>query len=160
MVSLPKIGARTVKTSIAVMITAGIMEHIFNETPFFACIGATVAIGKTRKTSFEAAVVRNLGTAVGGIIGIIMALVTDNVFIQGLGVIPIIYIINLSKKHQSVVPGCIVYYAVVYLMPTEASTLYAVRRILETFLGSIIGMIVNFAIKGPLEDEPDNLIQM
>lgn len=150
---LPKVGLRTIKTSIAVMITAGIMHYIVNETPFFACIGAAVAIGKTKKTSLEASIVRNVGTAVGGIVGIVMSLITDNVFVKGLGVIPIIYIINILNKKDSIIPGCIVYFAVVYLNTMDTARFYAVRRILQTFLGSIIGIIVNFAIRGPLDDE-------
>lgn len=150
---MPKIGLRTIKTTIAVMITAGIMNYIIKDTPFFACIGATVAIGKTKKTSFEASIIRNVGTAIGGLIGIIISLFTDNVFLKGLGVIPIIYIINLLNKKDSIIPGCIVYFAVVYLNTMDTARFYAIRRILQTFLGSIIGIIVNFAIRGPLEED-------
>ncbi|MDO5707596.1 MAG: aromatic acid exporter family protein [Andreesenia angusta] len=150
---LHRIGLRTIKTSIAVMITAGIMHYIFHEPPFFACIGATVGIGKTKRTSFDATIVRNVGTAVGGIIGMIISLSTQNVFLKGLGVIPVIYIINIFNKKDSIVPGCIVYYAVVYLNTTETAGIYAIKRILQTFFGSIIGIIVNFLIRAPLEED-------
>lgn len=151
--NLPTIGLRTIKTSIAVMITAGIMHYIVQDTPFFACIGATVGVGRTRKTSFEGAFIRNVGTAVGGIIGMGVAFLTQNVFLKGLGVIPVIYIINLIDKKDSIIPACIVYYAVVYLNMQDTAHIYAVRRITETLFGSFIGILVNFAIRGPLEEE-------
>lgn len=152
---LPKIGLRTIKTAIAVMITAGIMKYVIHDTPFFACIGATVGVGRTRKSSFEGIIIRNVGTAVGGIIGMVIAFFTQNVFLKGLGVIPVIYIINLIDKKDSIIPGCIVYYAVVYLNMQDTAHIYAVRRILETLFGSFIGIMVNFVIRGPLEESID-----
>lgn len=150
---LPRVGLRTIKTAIAVMITAGIMHYVFNETPFFACVGATVSVGKTRKSSFEAAIVRNIGTAVGGFIGMFVASITENVFLKGLGVIPVIYFIRLIGKKESTIPGCIVYYAVIYLNTVDTAGLYAIRRISETLFGSLIGILVNFGIRGPVEEE-------
>ncbi|WP_071061051.1 FUSC family protein [Andreesenia angusta] len=150
--SLPPIGMRIIKSAIAVAISAVFMEYVVRDTPFFACIGAVVSMERTMEKSFEAALMRNLGTFIGGVFGMLVSFLTENVAIQALGVIPVIYIINLLKKHPSIIPGCIVFFAVVYLNDANTGWIYGLRRITETFMGSIIGLGVNNLIKSPRED--------
>lgn len=147
--SLPPVGMRTIKTAMAVVLSALVMKYIIKDTPFFACIGAAVAMEKTIKRSFNAVFIRNLGTLIGGVVGILFSLITQNVVILGLGVIVVIYLINLCKKHESIIPGCIVFFAVVYLNTPDTSWYYSLRRIVETFIGSGIGIAVNLIIKSP-----------
>lgn len=152
MIRLPKVGLRIIKSALAVIISVAVMEYIVGDTPFFACIGAIASMEASIKKSFEATLIRNLATAVGGIIGILFTFLTDNSLLLALGIIPVIYIINILKKHQSIVPGCIVFLAVVYLNDANTGWIYGCRRIAETFLGSMIGLLVNYTFKRPLED--------
>ncbi|MDO5062285.1 MAG: aromatic acid exporter family protein [Peptostreptococcaceae bacterium] len=145
-----KVGLRTWKTVVAVAITASVMTYIFQETPFFGCIGASVAIGRSGKESLRNALIRNVGTLVGGTIGILMLFISDNILINALGVIPVITVICALKLEDSVIPGCIVYFAVVYLMAvTGEGHIYAVRRIFHTFVGTLIGVAVNMLLQPP-----------
>lgn len=145
-----KIGLRVWKTVVAVAVTALVMKYIFKETPFFGCIGTTVAVGRSGKESLRNALIRNVGTLVGGVIGIAMTFVTDNILICSLGVIPVILINYHLKLEDSIVPGCIVYFAVVYLMgETGEAHIYAVRRIFHTFVGTGIGLAVNLILQPP-----------
>lgn len=145
-----KIGLRTWKTVIAVAIAASLMKYVAHETPFFACIGAIVGVGRSGKESLRNATIRNVGTLVGGLIGIAMLFISDNVFVNALGVIPVIYINNKLRLEDSIVPGCIVYFAVVYLMAeTGEAHFYAIRRICFTFVGTMIGFGVNMLFQPP-----------
>lgn len=145
-----KVGLRTWKTVVAVAITAALMQYYFNETPFFGCIGATVAIGRSGRESIRNSVIRNVGTLVGGLVGIVMLLLTDNIYVFALGVIPVIMINYWLDLNDSIVPGCIVYFAVVYLMSdTGDGEIYALRRIFHTFLGTIIGFVINMVVQPP-----------
>lgn len=145
-----KIGLRTWKTVVAIAITAYIMRYYFHETPFFGCIGATVAIGRSGKESLRNSLIRNVGTFVGGAMGILMLFISDHIFINALGVIPVIVIICRLKLEDSVIPGCIVYFAVVYLMAeTGEAHIYAIRRIFHTFIGTLIGFSVNMLLQPP-----------
>lgn len=152
MFNLPPVGMRIIKSAIAVIISALLMEYVIGHTPFFACIGAVVAMERSMQKSLEAAFIRNLGTVVGGVIGMLVSFLTDNVALQGLGIIPVIYIINLLKKHPSIIPGCIVFFAVVYLNDANTGWIYGLRRITETFIGSLVGLAVNNLIKNPREE--------
>ncbi len=138
-----RIGPRIWKTVAAVAITSIVMTSLFHETPFFGCIGAVVGVGRNREESFDNSIIRNLGTLIGGLVGIAMLSITDNIVIEAFGVIPIILINRWLKKEPSIVPGCIVYFAVVYLMPSHVGILYAFRRISMTFVGTIIGIVIN-----------------
>lgn len=145
-----KIGMRVWKTVVAVAVTALIMKYVFKETPFFGCIGTTVAVGRSGKESLRNALIRNVGTLVGGVIGIMMIFLTDNLLIYSLGVIPVILINYRLKLEDSIIPGCIVYFAVVYFVgETGEAHIYAVRRIVHTFMGTGIGLAVNLILQPP-----------
>ncbi len=144
------IGLRTWKTVIAVGLTAALMKYGFDETPFFGCIGAAVAIGRSGKESIRNSVIRNVGTLVGGLVGILMMLMTDNIFLFALGVIPVVMIHHWLDLNDSIIPGLIVYFAVVYLMVEQGDAeIYALRRIFYTFVGTAIGFVVNMVVKPP-----------
>lgn len=147
------IGLRIIKTVIAVALAAFSMRYIFNIVPFFACIGAVVAVEKTIPSSLEASVVRNVGTIVGGIVGIAISSFTDSIVLISLGVIPLILINNKLGKKESIVPGAIVYFAVSYLNTMDTAWIYGLKRIFGTLVGSLIGLAVNYFIFKPKEDK-------
>lgn len=140
---------RTWKTVLSVAAAAGFMRYVMDDNPFFGCIGAVVGVGKTGKESLRNSMARNLGTLTGGLVGMGMIYLTDNICLEALGVIPIIMVNKWLKFEDSIVPGCIVYFAVVYLMGAGEAHTYALRRIFETFLGTLIGFGINHMIQPP-----------
>lgn len=149
-----KIGLRTLKTVLAVFISAIIIRYVFHDIPFFACIGALVAVERTMPSSIQASIIRNAGTIVGGVIGVAIAYISpSNILLVSLGLIPMIYICNTINKRESIVPGGIVYFAVSYLNVTSHDALtYGIRRILGTLLGSLVGLTINYLICKPKKD--------
>lgn len=141
--AVPLIGKRTLKTVLAVFLAAVVMKYVFHQTPFFACIGAVVAVEKTLSQSLRATVVRNIGTLTGGLTGIVVSWLTHNIFFISLGLIPMIYVDNLIRRQDSIVVGSIVYFAVVYLNMSGGALAYGLTRILCTFAGTMIGLAVN-----------------
>lgn len=146
------LGMRTLKTVLAAFIAAMIMKHVFHQTPFFACIGAVVAVEKTMEHSIRASILRNIGTITGGLLGIFVSSFTDNLLLISLGLIPMIYISNFLKKQESIVIGAIVYFAVIYLNMSGGALAYGLTRIFGTLLGSFIGLAVNWLICPPNEN--------
>lgn len=142
----PIFGLRTLKTVLAVFLSSLFMKYILGLNPFFACIGAVVAMEKTLSMSIKAAVVRNIGTILGGVIGIIVGSFTENVLLMALGLIPFIWISNLIGKQESIVPGAIVYFAVIYLNSMDQAWSYGLLRIAGTLIGSLISIVVNILI--------------
>lgn len=148
----PLIGMRTIKTVIAALIAAVLMKYVFHQTPFFACIGAVVAVERTILQSLRASIIRNVGTITGGVMGILVSAVTDNLLLISLGLIPMICIENFLKKQESIVVGAIVYFAVVYLNMSGGSLEYGFTRILCTLIGSFVGLAVNMLICPPKKE--------
>lgn len=154
------IGLRSLKTALAVLLAAALAKYIMHDTPFFACIGAAVAMENSISRSVKAAVIRNLGTFVGGSLGILAGIalktaVTNNSIFLGLGVIPLIVIINLAKRPESIVPGCVTYFATVYLNDSGNTWVYGTVRILNTFLGTLVAIAVNYLVFPPRAVQED-----
>lgn len=143
------LGLRTLKTFISVTLSAALMRYVLHDTPFFACIGAVVAMERTMRDSYKAALIRNLGTLVGGLLGILFSYLTGNVMLLAVGVIPIILIQNALNKQQSIIPACVVYFAVVYTNTVDTALSYGLRRIAETFVGTVVALGVNHAVFPP-----------
>lgn len=146
-------GMRTCKTVLAVLFTSLFMKYVLHDTPFFACIGAVVAMERTLSSSFKAVVIRNVGTLTGGLVGIAVSSFTQNIALISLGLVPMIYINNRVGKRESIVPGAIVYFAVAYLNTMDTALYYGLRRILGTFIGSLIGIGVNALLFPPKPEE-------
>ena len=142
----PPLGLRTLKTVIAVVLSSLFMKYVLGQNPFFACIGAVVAMEKTLALSIRAAITRNIGTIVGGLIGIAIGSFTENVFLMALGLIPFIWISNIIGRRESIVPGAIVYFAVFYLNSMDQAWSYGLTRIAGTLVGSMISIAVNLLI--------------
>ena len=142
-------GLRTFKTFLSVLISSIIMQYIFKQSPFFACIGAVVAMEKSMTESLRAALLRNVATLVGAAVGIAISSFTHNIFLLSLGTIPLIWISRALKKPESIVPGAIVYFAVVYLNTLEQAWVYGLTRFLGTLLGTLVALAVNFLIFPP-----------
>lgn len=148
-----KIGMRTIKTTIAIALCAIIMTYFFNVSPFFACIGAIVAMDNSIGNSIKGILTRNIATIIGGIVGIAFGYMSNNVVFLSLGTIIVITLLSNTKYKHAIVPACIVYLAVVYLNINEGSLEYGLKRIFETVVGSGIGFAVNFLIVAPEENE-------
>lgn len=148
-IKVPFVGLRVLKTVLAVIIASLFELYILNQNPFFACIGAVVAMERNIYLSLRAALIRNVGTILGGVIGILIGSFTKNIFIMALGLIPLIGLSNRIRKQESIVPGAIVYFAVFFLNNMEDCWKYGVTRILGTLTGTIIALLVNTLILPP-----------
>ncbi|MGL4382750.1 MAG: FUSC family protein [Bacilli bacterium] len=137
------------KTWLAIVIVVTIMRYGFKTTPFFGCIGALVSMGNSYETSIKAFIDRNSGTLIGGAIGIVLASITSNEYLLSLGVMLVILVLKKFKLYDAIVPGLIVFCAVVYLNDNSEAINYGIRRISQTLVGSIVGLIINFTIKSP-----------
>lgn len=143
------LGLRTMKTFLSVLISALLMRYVFGQTPFFACIGAVVAMEKTIASSIRAALIRNIGTLTGAVVGIAIASFTENILLLSLGIFPLIWVNRALGRAESIVPGAIVYFAVAYLNTMDQAWVYGVSRFCGTLMGTLVALGVNLAIFPP-----------
>jgi uncharacterized membrane protein YgaE (UPF0421/DUF939 family) len=72
--------------------------------------------------------------------------------IGGLGVLIVIYFCNLFKKSGASVISSIVFLAIVIGVSEKSPFLYALDRMMDTFIGIIIALLVNIGIY-PMKEE-------
>lgn len=156
----PKIGLRMQKTGLAVFLCL----LLFPSEPFFACMTAVFCVQDTSNNSFKMAFIRGFGTLLGGSLGLgflfICRSVKQNISVDylsmissyliiAIGIITVIYILNLLKKQPCIPIACIVFLAVTTANAYKMPVYYTLNRIIETLFGIAIGLLVNHHIRPP-----------
>lgn len=147
---LEKIGMRTIKSGIGVMLCVLVSNLKIIQNPFFAAISCVVAMQTTVKGSLRMGINRVKGTIIGGIVGFLFAIIyPGNAILAGLGVIATIYSCNVFKLNKAISVACVTYCAIYLGVGTEEPFLYSLNRIIDTSMGVIIGVFINYFISRP-----------
>ncbi|MBC5997171.1 aromatic acid exporter family protein [Romboutsia ilealis] len=149
---LYKPGMRTIKTGIGVMLCVllGYLNFNLVDKTFYAAIACVVCMQTTVKGSFTVGINRLKGTFIGGLVGFLFALIDPgNPILSCLGIITTIYICNLIKINKSITIACVVYCAIHLGIGTADPVYYSVHRIIDTSIGVLIGIGVNYLIYRP-----------
>ncbi|MGL5244327.1 MAG: FUSC family protein [Sarcina sp.] len=149
--NLPPIGARNLKTALAAFICIIIFQVLNKPSAFFACIAAMMCMQDTFENSIKMGKNRMIGTLIGGFIGLIITFLSIKLgsselvyaILTALGTIASIYLCVLSKAKGAVNSACIVTFAILTNIKGVASYGYAINRIIDTFIGVIVGILVN-----------------
>lgn len=145
-----KIGMRTFKTGLAVTISFMICSLLNSKSPIFAGIGAIMAMQASVSESFIAGKNRMLGTFVGAFIGLLFSLALPyNPFFIGIGVIITIHLCYIMGWNKALQLSAIVFMSIALNPNLEAKLSYALFRIIDTFIGIIVGMLINYFISAP-----------
>ena len=138
------IGLRTIKTGIAVCLTIFITALLGLDSPFFAAIAAIISMDKTIVGSFNTGKNRMIGTLLGAVLGLICASIQpENALICGIGIIVLISVCNVMKLQSSITVGGIVLIAIMVNLNDKTPFMYSVNRIIDTFIGIFIAVMVN-----------------
>jgi len=152
-------GMRNFKTAIAVILCVLISRALNLEYSFYAAIAAIISMGNTVTNSFRTGKNRMLGTLIGAGIGFVCAcILPGNAILCGIGIIMVIYICNLLKWSKSVSIACIVFMAIMVNLNGKNPFYYSINRILDTFIGITVAVLVNYFIYPPnyMEDMKKN----
>ena len=149
-VKLPKPGLRNTKTALSVFFCILLFELIGKQNPLFACSAAIICMKETVHYSYQMGVDRLAGTLLGGIVGLVFLLIKNHLtllhteaMVAGLGILTVIYLCNLLNKSGASVISSIVVLAIVIGVGDKSPFLYALDRMLDTFIGIIIALVVN-----------------
>lgn len=150
-----KLGMRNIKTGISVMICA-LLGGIIVENPFYSAIGCIISVQDTVKGSLSAGITRVKGTTLGGILGfLIVLLAPGNPILCGLGVMVTIYLCNLLNLNKGIVVACVTFLSIYLGVIDSTPAKYSFYRVLDTSIGVIVGVFVNYIIARP--DYLDNI---
>lgn len=143
-------GMRTLKTAISVFICILVTKLLGIQYPFYSCIAAVISMQGSVSSSFHTGKNRMLGTFVGAITGLAFALIAPaNIFLIALGITIVISICSHLKWNKSVSISCIVFLAIMTNLDGKSPFVYSSGRLIETFIGIVISVVVNYAICPP-----------
>ncbi|MCY6957504.1 FUSC family protein [Clostridium brassicae] len=149
-INIEKIGMRNFKTALSVFLCIIILKLFSVNYPFYACIAAVISMQSSMFDSFNVGKHRMIGTFIGALMGLVFALIQPgNALLCSLGIILIIYICNFISKKKSTTIACIVFLAIMTNLMDRAPLTYSINRLLETFLGIIISVLVNYFVFPP-----------
>ncbi|MGN1400067.1 MAG: aromatic acid exporter family protein [Bacillus sp. (in: firmicutes)] len=142
-----KIGARILKTGIAIILALFLAQLLELPSPSFAGIAAIFAIQPTIFRSYRTVIEQIQGNIVGAAVAIIFLLVFGNhVFIVGLACI-IVIIINVKMNTQNTITLAVV--TVIAIMESENGIDFAFLRFFSVLLGIFSSFVVNLLFIPP-----------
>lgn len=145
-----KLGMRNVKTGIGVGLSV-LSGTFFVQNPLFTALACMVSIQESVRGSLLAGLSRIVGTIIGGIIGYLFALIggTGDAIITTLGIIATIYICNHFDLTEEISIACVTFMAIHIGDIDSTLVAYSVNRVIDTSVGVIIGVVVNYTLARP-----------
>jgi uncharacterized membrane protein YgaE (UPF0421/DUF939 family) len=155
------LGFRTLKTALAISLIL-LVAYLFDyPDAYYICSVALLTIQITPKESLRLGAQRLVGTAIGGGLGTLMLYVSiySNIHVYILAVFSLIlgiFISNLIKmKGASAI--CALVIMLILIVPLDTKPyLYALKRTLETTIGIVVAVLINFSFKRKTKLEPYN----
>lgn len=143
-----RIGLRTIKTVIAVMLAMIIVDSYGATTSklIFATLGAMEAVQPTFKASLRSCVTQIVGVLFGALIGIILlSLPINHVLAAGIGIVLVITLYNTFGIRFSPSLPCLIV-VTLCTTPDIAPVTYAFGRIWDSLIGFGVGMAINTVV--------------
>ena len=150
------IGMRNIKTAFAATLCA-LIYLLINRNPTFACIGAVFGMGGDLGQSKLSGGNRLFGTIIGGLIGMGLFRIYIIFHPEGgfkplmllllfAGVVVMILISTAVKWPGAIQPGGVMLCIILFNTPVESYIAYSLNRILDTAIGVIIALLINFLL--------------
>ncbi|MBC2851882.1 FUSC family protein [Cetobacterium sp. 8H] len=134
-------------SSILITTILGNLFKVNNLGLFYVAITCVIITNVDFDQLIESAKSRGIGTIVGGIIGVIFAYIPIAILIKLIiGEIIILYFCEKKLKIPSAIAS-VVFLIIIYKITPEAPYLYGLKRIIDTFSGIIITVIVTYLVK-------------
>ena len=148
------IGMRNMKTAISATLCA-FLYFLIDRNPTFACIGCVFGMGSDHSDSKLNGGNRLFGTIFGGVIGMLLFPVYCLFYPEGghhmlllvflfVGVIVLVLTSLFFKWPGAIQPGGVVLCIILFNTPVETYISYSVNRIIDTAIGVILSIAINY----------------
>lgn len=146
---LQKIGMRTVKTGIAVSICTILAQYLV-QNPMFAGVGCVVSVQDTVKGSLKLGFNRVKGTMIGGLLGFLCVLIKPgDPILCGLGIMATIYGCTIFGINSGIIVSSVTFLSIHLGIIQSNPAYYSIHRVLDTSVGVVIGVIINYVLARP-----------
>ena len=148
---LPHIGMRTFKTALAVVIGLFLSNILGLHTPLFVAIAAMTTMQPTVHETHKAIRLRMFTCVMGVVLGYVLALITDNIYLRpliaGVGIVIIILTLLKFKMNRFINLTNIIFVA--SFSSQQSQLVYGINRLIGTFLGIFVSVAINYLIVRP-----------
>lgn len=146
---LQKIGMRTVKTGIAVSICTLLAQYLV-QNPMFAGVGCVASVQDTVKGSLKLGFNRVKGTMMGGLVGFLCVLIKPgDPILCGFGIMATIYGCTILGINSGIIVSSVTFLSIHLGIIESNPAYYSIHRVLDTSVGVIIGVIINYVLARP-----------
>ncbi|MGL6108166.1 FUSC family protein [Romboutsia sp.] len=146
---LKKVGMRTIKTGIAVALCVLAGKYLV-QNPMYAAVGCIVSVQDTVKGSVKLGLNRIKGTVLGGLIGYLCVIIRPgDPILSGLGTMATIYGCTTLNITSGIVVSSVTFLSIQLGVITSNPGYYSIHRIIDTSVGVIIGVLVNYLLVRP-----------
>ena len=154
---LPPVGSRIIKSAVGVLLCWCVyLLRGRTGIPFYSMLAALWCIQPYINKTMSMALQRTIGTFIGaafGLITIVLEIYAFNIYDQPLGflvvalmIIPVIYTTVLIKRPNASYFSCVVFLSITVIhMTDENPFMFVLDRVIDTFIGIAVGMLVNSA---------------
>ena len=154
---LPPVGNRIIKSAVGVLLCWCVyLLRSRTGIPFYSMLAALWCIQPYINKTMSMALQRTIGTFIGaafGLITIVLEIYAFNIYDQPLGflvvalmIIPVIYTTVLIRRPNASYFSCVVFLSITVIhMTDENPFMFVLNRVLDTFIGIAVGMLVNSA---------------
>ncbi|EOA2481455.1 aromatic acid exporter family protein [Enterococcus hirae] len=162
-----RLGMRTIKSALAVFLCI-LFFHVTNRgLPMIAALSAVFSLRQDLTTTVSFGRSRIIGNSIGGFLGIIYFLVKNyfhNDFLVELFLLPVLVIIVIVvsdgiNNNSGIISAIATLLLIALSVPQGESSLYAIQRVLDTFIGTFIAIGINFFLRPPEKEKKEELVE-
>lgn len=140
---------RTVKTGIAVSICTLLAQYLV-QNPMFAGVGCVASVQDTVKGSLKLGFNRVKGTMMGGLVGFLCVLIKPgDPILCGLGIMATIYGCTMLGINSGIIVSSVTFLSIHLGIIESNPAYYSIHRVLDTSVGVVIGVIINYVLARP-----------
>lgn len=148
---------KSIKTAFAVLLCMLVFQGLHREYPFYACIAAVICMQGGPDESVTIGKNRMIGTFVGGTVGYLVSLLhMHSILLTAIGIVIVASICQWIHKNGSASIACIVFLAIMTNLKGTAPHVYAINRMIDTYIGILLAVLVN---KGMIIERTSQFLQ-
>lgn len=162
-----RLGMRTIKSALAVFLCILFFHVTDRGLPMIAALSAVFSLRQDLTTTVSFGRSRIIGNSIGGFLGIIYFLVKNyfhNDFLVELFLLPILVVIVIVvsdgiNNNSGIISAIATLLLIALSVPQGESSLYAIQRVLDTFIGTFIAIGINFFLRPPETEKKEELAE-
>ena len=162
-----RLGMRTIKSALAVFLCILFFHVTDRVLPMIAALAAVFSLRQDLTTTVSFGRSRIIGNSIGGFLGIIYFLVKNyfhNDFLVELFLLPVLVVIVIVvsdgiNNNSGIISAIATLLLIALSVPQGESSLYAIQRVLDTFIGTFIAIGINFFLRPPETEKKEELVE-